>query len=344
MLISFFFDDLNMVGSHVHFLMQVGKRLRSLTKHPRQKIQTLASDVFELWKSVVVEEHSKTNKNNNLSSPRTPNSQGKLSIVEGNLKVGKLQTSVSVKAGESSRSPSVQVEKVVKMQKISSTESVKVESSSRENRIPVEDTSKTDNKPKPLSGTKRPPEPPAAPPRLSSMVKCNDAVRDKLRELIAEALSKVPNETSEDMIDEVNACDPIRVAVTAESILFEKLGRSNGAQKVKYRSIMFNLRDTNNPDLRRRVLTGEIKPEKLVEMSPAEMASDERKRENNQIKEKALLECERGGPPKATTDQFKCGRCGQRKTTYYQLQTRSADEPMTTFVTCVNCNNHWKFC
>jgi transcription elongation factor S-II len=30
--------------------------------------------------------------------------------------------------------------------------------------------------------------------------------------------------------------------------------------------------------------------------------------------------------------------------TYYQLQTRSADEPMTTFVTCVNCDNRWKFC
>lgn len=31
----------------------------------------------------------------------------------------------------------------------------------------------------------------------------------------------------------------------------------------------------------------------------------------------------------AETDQFKCGKCGHRKTTYYQMQTRSADEPMT---------------
>lgn len=44
----------------------------------------------------------------------------------------------------------------------------------------------------------------------------------------------------------------------------------------------------------------------------------------------------------ATTDMFRCGRCKQRKTTYYQMQTRSADEPMTTFVTCVNCDNRWK--
>ena len=39
---------------------------------------------------------------------------------------------------------------------------------------------------------------------------------------------------------------------------------------------------------------------------------------------------------------FKCGKCKSRKTTYYQMQTRSADEPMTTFVTCTNCNNRWK--
>lgn len=31
----------------------------------------------------------------------------------------------------------------------------------------------------------------------------------------------------------------------------------------------------------------------------------------------------------AETDAFKCGRCQQRKCTYYQMQTRSADEPMT---------------
>jgi transcription elongation factor S-II len=44
------------------------------------------------------------------------------------------------------------------------------------------------------------------------------------------------------------------------------------------------------------------------------------------------------------TDMFKCGKCKQRKTKYYQMQTRSADEPMTTFVTCINCGNRWKFC
>lgn len=43
------------------------------------------------------------------------------------------------------------------------------------------------------------------------------------------------------------------------------------------------------------------------------------------------------------TSEFVCGRCKRNKTTYYQMQTRSADEPMTTFVSCLHCNNKWKF-
>tara|TARA_Y100000389_G_scaffold204108_1_gene255044 strand:+ start:4551 stop:5066 length:516 start_codon:yes stop_codon:yes gene_type:complete len=39
---------------------------------------------------------------------------------------------------------------------------------------------------------------------------------------------------------------------------------------------------------------------------------------------------------------FKCGKCKKWKTTYYELQTRSADEPMTIFITCHVCNSTWK--
>ena len=44
----------------------------------------------------------------------------------------------------------------------------------------------------------------------------------------------------------------------------------------------------------------------------------------------------------AATEQFTCGRCKKNKCPYYQMQTRSADEPMTTFITCLNCGNNWK--
>ena len=45
----------------------------------------------------------------------------------------------------------------------------------------------------------------------------------------------------------------------------------------------------------------------------------------------------------ATTDIYECRKCKQSKCYVYQAQTRSADEPMTTFVTCTVCGNNWKF-
>ena len=48
------------------------------------------------------------------------------------------------------------------------------------------------------------------------------------------------------------------------------------------------------------------------------------------------------------SSDFTCSRCKKNgevsdQCTYYQLQTRSADEPMTTFVTCLNCGKRWRF-
>ena len=42
------------------------------------------------------------------------------------------------------------------------------------------------------------------------------------------------------------------------------------------------------------------------------------------------------------TDIFKCGKCKQNNCRYFQMQTRSADEPMTTFITCIDCGHRWK--
>ncbi len=89
---------------------------------------------------------------------------------------------------------------------------------------------------------------------------------------------------------------------------------------------------------------GLIKPDKLAVMTREEMMSSERKAETKKAMEENIAEARTAPNQQAETDQFICGKCRSRKCTYYQMQTRSADEPMTTFVTCTNCRNAWKFC
>ena len=71
----------------------------------------------------------------------------------------------------------------------------------------------------------------------------------------------------------------------------------------------------------------EMKPEKWADLIEAKIKRDKNKYE-------VKLE--------ASTDSFTCRRCKSNKCTYYQMQTRSADEPMTTFVTCLECGQRWK--
>uniref|UniRef100_A0A7N0TCD7 Transcription elongation factor n=1 Tax=Kalanchoe fedtschenkoi TaxID=63787 RepID=A0A7N0TCD7_KALFE len=328
---------------------QVGKRLRILTKHPRNKIQASASELIEIWKKLITEETIKSKKIG------ISNGTGSKPFKTLNGKIEKSENPVLIKGEKTSTTETVKVERtdhgsskktvraadlIMAEKKVDKVE-VKVEKKKVEC-VQVERIAKEEKRP---SDVKRPPSSShPAPPKLTAMIKCHDELRDKVRESLFEGLSKVLGEVDDDLKSSVAACDPIRVAVSVESVMFEAWGRTNGAQKSRYRSIMFNMKDSKNPDFRRKVLLGLIDPSKIPTLTAAEMASDQRKSENEKLKEKALLECERGGPPKSTTDQFKCGKCGQRKTTYFQLQTRSADEPMTTFVTCVNCDNRWKFC
>jgi len=47
----------------------------------------------------------------------------------------------------------------------------------------------------------------------------------------------------------------------------------NADYKNKYRTLLFNLKDAHNPELRARVLMGDIPPAKLVRMTSEQLAS-----------------------------------------------------------------------
>lgn len=216
---------------------QIGKSLRPITKHPREKIQDVANDLLVQWTKVVLDEKAKSESNGSSEA----GSHAKVVVANGEcVKVEKVQGSETVRVEKVARAETIKVEKseyggTVKSEKFSRLETVKVEK--------VEKMVKQEN------DSARKPQAPKGPPKLSSIVKRNDSARDKVRELLADAFSRVSNEAEEYILDEVNVCDPLRVVVSMESALFVKLGRQNGTQKVKYRSIMFNIRDSKNPDL-----------------------------------------------------------------------------------------------
>ncbi|PIN00920.1 hypothetical protein CDL12_26580 [Handroanthus impetiginosus] len=65
------------------------------------------------------------------------------------------------------------------------------------------------------------------------------------------------------------------VAFKIEAELFKLFGGVNKKYREKGRSLLFNLKDRNNPELRERVMSGEISPERLCSMSAEELASKE---------------------------------------------------------------------
>ena len=61
------------------------------------------------------------------------------------------------------------------------------------------------------------------------------------------------------------------------------------------------------------------------------------------IERKQMIDKNKYDNPKKISSEFTCRKCKSNNCSHYQLQTRSADEPMTTFVSCQECGHRWKF-
>ncbi|CAH2354465.1 transcription elongation factor S-II [[Candida] railenensis] len=117
----------------------------------------------------------------------------------------------------------------------------------------------------------------------------------------------------------------------------------NDNYRNKLRTFTMNLRNKKNPELRERLLNKKILPSQFVKMTPNEMAPESLKKEIEKLHKQNLFDAQGATEKRAVTDRFTCGKCKHKKVSYYQMQTRSADEPLTTFCTCENCGNRWKF-
>jgi hypothetical protein len=113
--------------------------------------------------------------------------------------------------------------------------------------------------------------------------------------------------------------------------------------RTQLRSLLWNIHPKSpikNPRLLERCLEGEFPLEHIPTMTAYDMFPErwQELADKQLIREQKILE----GNKSQATDEHKCNRCHKRQCTYYEMQTRSADEPTTIFITCLNCGKRWK--
>lgn len=136
----------------------------------------------------------------------------------------------------------------------------------------------------------------------------------------------------------------LTVASAIESEVYKsEYSNVNDSYRNRLRTLTMNLRNKKNPELRSRLLSGGISPSAFIKMSPNDMAPESLKKEIEKLNKQNLFDAQGATEKRAVTDRFTCGKCKHKRVSYYQMQTRSADEPLTTFCTCENCGNRWKF-
>lgn len=105
----------------------------------------------------------------------------------------------------------------------------------------------------------------------------------------------------------------------------------------RLRTVYMNLK---NSEFRELILTDCIEPQTIAFMTHQEMNP---KRWYLLIQQKILRDKSKLTTNiEASTDMYTCKKCKSKRCTYYELQIRSADEPATIFVTCLDCGKHWK--
>ena len=101
-----------------------------------------------------------------------------------------------------------------------------------------------------------------------------------------------------------------------------------------YNNLDTNNTDLNNKTLNNSVINNTINPYYLAFMKPEQIHPANWAKE---LEKKRVIE--EANNTHYVSDIYKCYKCGDKKCTTMQIQTRSSDEPMTIFVTCITCHN-----
>lgn len=160
----------------------------------------------------------------------------------------------------------------------------------------------------------------------------------KKKKMSPEDIVKIVNEIEKGIYNKtIQFADEKNIAKKWENPTFINMYRVNAIQ------VYSNINSEsyiNNGRLLERLINNEFNGYDLAKMDPRYMFPERWKSliDEKSKRDRALYEINK----EMATDIYKCSKCKKRECTFYQLQTRSADEPMTTFVTCLNCGNRWK--
>ncbi|EME38456.1 hypothetical protein DOTSEDRAFT_75850 [Dothistroma septosporum NZE10] len=162
-----------------------------------------------------------------------------------------------------------------------------------------------------------------------------DAVRDGCLKLMYDGIAFMSEESPDTVMD---------VARKVELAAFEHFkSETNQDYKAKMRSLFQNLKMKNNTLLRKDVFTMKIEPTRFVTMTSDELKSEEKRKKDEELEKENMRQAMTAVEEKAISTTFTCGKCKQSRVAYSQAQTRSADEPLTTFCECTMCGHRWKF-
>ncbi|KGQ12028.1 Transcription elongation factor S-II [Beauveria bassiana D1-5] len=136
--------------------------------------------------------------------------------------------------------------------------------------------------------------------------------------------------------------DVLAKSVAVEAAAFAHFKGQGADYKKKIRSLFTNLKNKSNRALGQSVMASEIPPERFVAMTDDDLKSDDQRKKEIELEKENMKKAQVPMAEKSISDSLECGKCKKKQVSYTQAQTRSADEPMTTFCECMNCGNRWK--
>jgi DNA-directed RNA polymerase subunit M/transcription elongation factor TFIIS len=150
--------------------------------------------------------------------------------------------------------------------------------------------------------------------------------RGKVRELIEPLAEDAAKEVELGIFNAaIQHCEDKQIVRRWKNPLFREV------YKMYWRKTDYNLR--RNPELLKQYA-----PQKIAELKHQDMAFE---KWADIVKRRQLKEEHANKEIAPTTSLFTCQRCKSKNCDYTQMQIRSADEPMTTFVRCIDC--HFRF-